>query len=92
MMGFGFLGIGMLLMVAFWVLVIGGAVWLVMTLVRSNQSTAATNPPQSIASNQPYALTPPASSQTALDILKMRYAKGEITKEQFDEMRRDLGV
>lgn len=30
----------------------------------------------------------PAS--TPLDVLKMRYAQGEITKEQFDAMKRDL--
>jgi putative membrane protein len=28
--------------------------------------------------------------RTALDILKERYARGEISKEQYDEMRRDL--
>ena len=31
-----------------------------------------------------------ASGETALDILKRRYARGEITKEQFDQMRRDV--
>jgi len=30
------------------------------------------------------------SSQDALTTLKMRFAKGEITKEQYDEMRRTL--
>ncbi len=89
MMGFGMgmLGLGALVMIAFWVLVIGGAVWLVMTLVRGNQS--------SIPANQAQALTPApttVSNSTPLDILKTRYAKGEITKEQFEEMRRDLGL
>lgn len=29
--------------------------------------------------------------ETALDILEKRYARGEITKEQFEEMKRTLG-
>ncbi len=29
-------------------------------------------------------------SETALDILKKRYAKGEITQEQFEEMKKNL--
>ncbi|MBI3894635.1 MAG: SHOCT domain-containing protein [Acidobacteria bacterium] len=29
-------------------------------------------------------------SETPLDILKSRYAKGEITKEQYEQMRQEI--
>jgi putative membrane protein len=78
MSGFGFGGmlLGGLLMLAFWVLVIGGVIWLVVTLARGSQSTPGAS----------------TAGQTPLDILRTRYAKGEITKEQFEEMKRDLGA
>jgi hypothetical protein len=34
--------------------------------------------------------TPPTSPQDPLQILKLRFARGEITKEQFEEMKRAL--
>ena len=80
--GFGMFGIGMLLMLAFWVLVIGGIVWLVVMLARGSQGQAVSSAVRS----------PAASNETPLAILKARYAKGEITKEQFEEMKHDLGA
>jgi len=32
----------------------------------------------------------PAGRQDALDIARERYARGEITREQFDQIKRDL--
>jgi len=78
MMGsFGLSGmwLGGLLMLVFWLFVLGGIVWLVLTLAKS-QSASNTS----------------AAGQTPLELLRVRYARGEITKEQFDQMRRDLGA
>jgi len=75
-------GIGMglgggLVMVLFWGVLILGAVWLARALFPNSQQ-------------------PPASSTrpeaSADDILKQRYARGELTREQYEQMRRDLSV
>ena len=34
---------------------------------------------------------PSSRDESALDILQKRYARGEITKEQYEEMKRNLG-
>ncbi len=78
--GFGFFGLGMVLMVLFWVAVIGGAIWLVAALVRGNQGMGASGTGSG------------TGAQAPLDILQTRYAKGEITQEQFEEMKRTLGL
>ena len=75
-----FIGMGLgggLMMVLFWGALILGAVWLVRTLFPNRQQ-----PPAS-------AIRPEASAE---DILKQRYARGEISKEQYDQMHRDLSV
>ena len=33
-----------------------------------------------------------SSKSDALEVLKRRYAAGEITKEQFEQMKKDIGV
>ena len=74
--GFGF-GWGIVALL-FWALVIGGVVFLIVRLLDQNPSPAG---PHARERQQ---------SDSALDILRERYARGEITKEEFDQMRRDL--
>lgn len=76
------LGFGMLFMVLFWVLIIGGGIWLVTVLVRGSQGQPL---PRLGMPSAP-------AGQTPLEILNMRYAKGEITKQQLEEMKRDIGA
>jgi len=37
-------------------------------------------------------ITTPPPAETPVDILKRRYASGELTKKQFEDMKKDLGV
>ncbi|MCL5999595.1 MAG: SHOCT domain-containing protein [Chloroflexi bacterium] len=74
--GFGSPFVGGLVMLLFGVLIIGGIVWLIQAAAHGF--------------GQPGSGAPP--SELPLDILKRRYAKGEITKEQFEQMKRDLGL
>lgn len=67
-------GVGMVHGLLWWVFVILGIVLLLRLLGRGGAS----------------ATPPPAPPETALDILKKRYARGEIDKAEFEEKRRDL--
>ena len=57
-------------------LVVGGIAWLVASLGGRPALPRDTLP----------------TSETPLDILKRRYATGEIAKEQYEQMKQDLGV
>ena len=59
----------------FWVLVIVGLVFLIKWLVQMSKGGADPRP----------------SGSRALNILKERYARGEIDKEEFEEKKRVLG-
>ncbi len=72
--GFGYNPLAAILSLVFWALIIVGIVLLVVWLVRNAGRTGLSG----------------QASDPALDILRARYAKGEITKEQFEEMRRTL--
>ena len=79
MMGFGF-GFGGIVMVIFWVAVIGVAVWLLSLLFPRATHSASSGG----------TLQRTDTLESPIQILNQRYARGEITKEQFEQMRRDL--
>lgn len=72
--GYGFNPLGWVLMLVFWALLLGGIALLAVWFFR--QRTPAAFGPHREA--------------TALDILKERYARGEFTREQYEEMRREI--
>ncbi len=69
------MGFGLLLFLLFSVFLVLGAVW----LVRAVFPGAA--PQQGAA---------PGSDRSARQILDQRYARGEISKEEYDRIRKDL--
>lgn len=68
---------GWLLMLLFWALLIGGGMALVAWAARRGR----VSPSGDGAGSRP---------NEALEILRQRYARGEITGEQFEQMKRDL--
>jgi putative membrane protein len=71
----GFGGFGLLFMLLFWGVLIALAVWAITALFPSGKRE------QSSPANQ---------NLTARQILDMRYARGELTREQYDLMKQDL--
>jgi putative membrane protein len=78
MMG-GSILVGFILLIIF-VLVVIGIVFAVIWIIRQNTGSFM-NRTTYMAKH---------SQDEALDILKRRYASGEITKEQFNDMRKDI--
>ena len=80
MMGFGYGGLSMILIFLFWMVIIVVAVWLVSRLFP--QVTGFTAHPSSDKRSEP--------ADSPLDILKQRFARGELNQAEYDEMRRKL--
>ena len=72
--GWGMGWFGGIFMIVFWVLVIVGLVFLIKWLIQTTSSGKTDGRP----------------SPKAMDILKERYARGEISKEEFETMKHDL--
>ncbi|MBI2052465.1 MAG: SHOCT domain-containing protein [Parcubacteria group bacterium] len=78
--GFGTMGgFGWIFMILWWVLIITGIVALTKWL--TGQSRSAHDQGKSCNSVQ---------DKSPLDILKERYAKGEIDREEYEEKKKDL--
>lgn len=75
--GMGFGWIGYLMMAIFWIAIIATAIWFFSNLFPQNKQTK----------EQP---TSGDQSETTVTILKKRYARGEISKEEFETLRQDL--
>jgi len=74
MMGFG-MGVGLLLMLLFWGLLIAGAVWLVKAALVGRQGPKG---------------APEGPELKPGEILDLRYARGEISREDYERIRADL--
>ncbi|NOZ26460.1 MAG: SHOCT domain-containing protein [Chloroflexi bacterium] len=80
MMGFGLGGFGLIFMLFLWVVVIGLVVWLVGGLFPRITNTAS---PERATSRT-------STAETPLEVLRRRYARGEISKAEYEQMRQAL--
>ena len=67
--GYGMMGFGMGFGFIFMILIVGGLIWLVVTLTNASSSKQEERPE---------------------DILKRRYAEGQITKKEYEEKKKEL--
>lgn len=74
--GYGFGGLGFIFMILFWGLII----WAIIAGVRM------------MSGSYSHSCCGGAKEDSAQKLLRERYAKGEITKEQFEQMKKDLSV
>lgn len=79
--GWGMMGPGMMggfgtmfFMPILWIVFLGIIIWAVVAAVRPGESSRSDS----------------ATTSSALEVLKKRYARGEINKEEYEEKKRDL--
>ena len=81
--GGGYSLIGMLLNLVITIAVIGGLVWLVVWAVRQFSAKGQGSSLLGQQNNRP-------TGETPREIVEKRYARGEITREQYQELLSDL--
>jgi putative membrane protein len=72
--GYGMGWFGGILMIVFWILILVGLVFLIKWLIQSTGRDKASG----------------SDGNRSIEILKERYAKGEIDKEEFESKKKDL--
>ena len=87
--GYGY-GFGGILMGLFWLLILVGVVLLVVWLARGGTHPSA-HPGTHPSMPGPMAPPTPPAHDEAMQIARKRLASGEITQEQFEELRKSLG-
>lgn len=70
----GFGFMGLVLMLIFWILLIALGIWLVKMIMYNDDRQRMSNP----------------GNPSPREILDQRYARGEISREQYEMMKRDL--
>ena len=76
--GFGMMGVGWIGTILFWILLVLAVIWLWRALDLG----------QTLRGSRPN--SPERETRKALDIAKERYAKGEIGKEEFEQLKQDV--
>jgi putative membrane protein len=74
--GYGMGWFGSILIIVFWILILVGLIFLIRWLIQSTGRHKTTG----------------NGSNRALEILKERYARGEIDKEEFESKKKDLSA
>ena len=78
----------MLLSSLFWLLLVATLIWLIVRRIGAQNRPPFQPPFPPFAAHQPG--QPPFQQPSALDILRQRYARGEIDAATFDQMRERL--
>ena len=95
MMGFGMGGVGVFLMLIFWLTIVGAAIWVLGRLFPGSNGQSAgytlRGSHDGTMQDMHSMGQPPRIETPALEILAQRYARGEITTAEYEEMRRTLG-